>query len=396
MRPHSLGRPGPGLLLEAIREGEALTRADLVRLSGLGRATVAQRVDLLVQHGLVVEASDLPSTGGRPPTSLAFNAESGIVLAADLGATHARFGVVDLAGRMLAERAEDLEIARGPASVLDTVADRLADLVEQAERSPADVRGVGVGVPGPVEFATGRLVSPPIMPGWDGYSIPEHLARRFDVPILVDNDVNIMTAGEHWSAWRAERHLLFVKVGTGIGCGIVAEGAIYRGKQGAAGDIGHIRVVDRADVVCECGNTGCLEAVAGGRALARAAREIGLEARDSRDVVALARAHHAEVLPLLRQSGRLLGEVLAGLVNAFDPRVIVIGGDVAEAQEQLFAGVREVVYQRATPLATQHLEITGSTLGDRAGTVGAAALVIEHVLAPEFVDARLLAPAGAA
>src|SRR5690349_15960554 len=139
MRSRSLARPGPGLLLEAIREGEALTRADLGRLTGLGRATVAQRVDLLVQHGLVVEASDLPSTGGRPPTSLAFNAGSGIVLAADLGATHARFGVTDLAGRVLAERAEDLDIARGPASVLDTVADRLAELVDQAERELEDV-----------------------------------------------------------------------------------------------------------------------------------------------------------------------------------------------------------------------------------------------------------------
>jgi predicted NBD/HSP70 family sugar kinase len=385
----SPARPGAGVLLELIRDGGNLTRADLGRLTGLGRAAVSQRVDLLIERGLVREAADLPSTGGRPPASLVFNSESGVVLAADLGATHARLGVTDLEGRVLADLAEDLEIARGPAYVLDAVADQLAELLRQAGREHGDLRGIGMGVPGPVEFATGRPISPPIMPGWDGYSIPEHLAARFDVPILVDNDVNIMAVGEHWTNWRAERHFLFVKVGTGIGCGIVAEGKIYRGAQGAAGDIGHIRVAGHEDVICECGNTGCLEAVAGGRALARAAREIGFEARNSRDAVALARAQNVQILRLVRQSGRLLGEVISGLVNAFNPSVIVIGGDVAEAHEQLFAGVREVVYQHATPLATQHLKIARSTLGDRAGTLGAAALAIEHVLSPAFIESHL-------
>jgi predicted NBD/HSP70 family sugar kinase len=373
-----------------------VTRADLGRLTGLGRAAVSQRVDLLIEHRLVREATDLPSTGGRPPASLVFNPASGVVLAADLGVTHARLGVTDLDGNVLAELADDLEIARGPEHVLDVVGDQLSELLRQAGKDLTDVRGVGVGVPGPVEFATGRPVSPPIMPGWDGYAIPDHLMARFDVPILVDNDVNIMAVGEHWTNWRAERNFLFVKVGTGIGCGIIAASTIYRGEQGAAGDIGHIRVPGHEDVICECGNTGCLEAVAGGRALARAAREIGFEARNSRDVVALARAQNVQILRLVRQSGRVLGEVLSGLVNAFNPSVIVIGGDVAEAHEQLFAGVREVVYQRATPLATQHLEIARSTLGDRAGTLGAAALAIEHVLSPEVVDARLAAATAAA
>jgi predicted NBD/HSP70 family sugar kinase len=228
------------------------------------------------------------------------------------------------------------------------------------------------------------------MPGWDGFSIPTFFADHFDVPVLVDNDVNIMAVGEHWARWRAERHFLFVKVGTGIGCGIVAEGEIYRGEHGAAGDIGHIRVAGYDDVVCECGNAGCLEAVAAGRALARAVGDLGLPARNSRDVVALARAHHLEVVRLVRRSGRLIGEVLAGLVNAFNPSVIVIGGDVAEAHEQLFAGIREIVYQRATPLATRHLDVSRSALGDRAGTIGAAVLVIEHILSPDVIDAELL------
>ena len=385
-----VSRPGAGELFALIRAGGGVTRADLGRLTGLSRASISQRVDGLIESGLVRETTDLPSTGGRPPASLVFSSDRAVVLAADLGATHARLAVTDLAGNALAELAEDLEIAQGPEVVLGTVEEQFSELLRQAGRDAHEVAGIGVGVPGPVEFATGRPVSPPIMPGWDGYSIPERLSRRFDVPVLVDNDVNIMAVGEHWTNWRSERDFLFVKVGTGIGCGIVAEGRIYRGAQGAAGDIGHIRVAGENDVICECGNVGCLEAVAGGRALARDARALGFDARNSRDVVRLARSHQVQVVRLVRQSGRVLGAVLSGLVNAFNPSVIVIGGDVAEAHEQLFAGVREVVYQRATALATRHLQITRSTLGDRAGTTGAAVVAIEHVLAPAFIDAHWL------
>jgi glucokinase-like ROK family protein len=384
----AMARPGAGALLALIRAGTAVTRADLARLTGMSRASISHRIDGLIECGLVREATELPSTGGRPPASLVFSSDRGVVLGADLGATHARLAVMDLAGNVLAELAEDLDIAEGPETVLGIVEAQFCELLSRLGREPHEVHGIGVGVPGPVEFATGRPVNPPIMPGWDGYSIPDRLSRRFDVPILVDNDVNIMAVGEHWTNWRSERDFLFVKVGTGIGCGIIAEGTIYRGAQGAAGDIGHIRVAGESEVVCECGNVGCLEAIAGGRALARDARALGFDARNSRDVVALARAHQVQVVRLVRQSGRVLGDVLSGLVNAFNPGVIVIGGDVAEAHEQLFAGVREVVYQRATPLATRHLELARSSLGDRAGTTGAAVLAIEHILAPEFVDAH--------
>jgi predicted NBD/HSP70 family sugar kinase len=210
--------------------------------------------------------------------------------------------------------------------------------------------------------------------------------------VLVDNDVNIMALGEHWTNWRDTDHLLFVKVGTGIGSGIVAGRAIHRGAEGAAGDIGHIRVGGHDDVTCRCGNTGCLEAVAGGRALARRLSEIGIEAQDSRDVVRLVRAGEPPAVRMVREAGRSLGEVLAASVNFFNPAVIVIGGDVAEAHEQLLAGVREVVYQRSLPLATRHLRVVPSALGDRAGVTGAAVMVIEHILSPEAVD---LAIAGA-
>jgi glucokinase-like ROK family protein len=315
------------------------------------------------------------------------------VLAADLGATHSRLAVVDLAGNPLAEVRKDIRIAEGPEAVLDWVEQGFEEVLDQIRRSGRDVRAIGIGVPGPVEFATGRPVSPPIMPGWDDYDIPKRLRARYDVPVLVDNDVNIMALGEHWTAWRKREDLLFVKVGTGIGCGIVAAGDIYRGAQGAAGDIGHIRVAGHEDVLCECGNVACLEAIASGRALARDLREEGFQADNSRDVVALVKAQNTQAVRLVREAGRLIGEVLAGLVNAFNPSVIVVGGDLAAADEQLFAGLREVVYRRSTALATRHLRLARSSLDDHAGVIGAAVMAIEHVLSPHAVDRQVLSNA---
>ena len=377
--------PGAGVLLRLIRDGQASTRAELVTLTGLARSTVAQRMEALLSQRLVVPAGGSVSTGGRPPQMFAFNREAGVVLAADLGATHSRLAVTDLGGDVLTEGAEDIAIAEGPEAVLGWLETKLDALLEEVGRSHADVRGVGVGVPGPVEFATGTPVAPPIMPGWDGYRVADRLADHFGAPTLVDNDVNIMALGEHWKAWRAYDHLLYVKVGTGIGCGIITDGRIHRGAQGAAGDIGHIHVPGNEEI-CRCGNRGCLEAVAGGGAMAARLRADGIAAENSRDVVRHVRDGRPEAMQLVRQAGRELGEVLAASVNFFNPGVIVIGGDIAHADEHLLAGVREVVDQRAVPLGTRSLRLVRSALDDRAGVIGAAVMVIEAVLAPDAID----------
>ena len=377
---------GAGRVLSLIRDGEAVTRADLARRTGLARSTVAQRVEALLAHRLVYEAGGSASTGGRPPTVLAFNRSAGVVLVADLGATHSRLAVSDLAGAPLAERAFDSDVARDPEIVLDWVYERFQELLADAGRTDDDVRGIGVGVPAPVAFSRGEPVAPPMMPGWDGFSIPGWFSRHYDAPVLVDNDVNIMALGEHWTHWRDCEHLLYVKIGTGIGCGIVSGRRIHRGAQGAAGDIGHVRLAGHDDIVCRCGNIGCLEAVAGGRALAAKLADAGLEASTSRDVVRHVRAGEPQAIQAVREAGRCLGEVLAECINFFNPGAIVIGGDIAEAHQQLLAGVREVSFGRSLPMATRDLRMGCSQLGDRAGVIGAAIMVIEHVLAPDTVD----------
>ena len=390
----SAGTVGAGAVLTLIRAGDATTRSALVERTGLARSTVAQRVDALIAAGLIYEAGDEASTGGRRPTRLAFNHRYGIVLAADLGATHSRLVVCDLAGDVLAETAYEMDIGQGPEPVLEDVHTRLLELLATSGHAASEVRGLGIGIPGPVEFDSGRPVSPPIMPGWDRFDIPAWFTTRLgDVRVLVDNDVNIMALGEHWAHWRDVEHLLYVKVGTGIGSGIVAGRRIHRGAEGAAGDIGHIQVTDDETVVCRCGNIGCLEAVAGGRALAQQLTALGYDVDAGRDVVRLVREGNADAIRLVRTAGRTLGNALAACVNFFNPRVIVLGGDIGEVHEHLLAGVREVVIQRSLPLATRNLRVVPTQLGDRAGVTGAAIMVVEEILSPDAVERTLRAAA---
>lgn len=382
--------PGAGTLLQLLRDGVPRTRSELAATTGLGRSTVAQRIEALLASGLLAPAGEAVSTGGRPPTRFAFNPRAGVALAADLGATHARLAVTNLAGVVLDEHRDDLDIALGPTAALDWVVERGRALLAAVEGGNGRLVGVGIGLPGPVEHSVGRPVNPPIMPGWDGFDVQPYVSERLGgAPVLVDNDVNIMALGEHFAAWRQAPHLLFVKAATGIGSGIIADGRVYRGAQGAAGDMGHIQVAHAEAVRCRCGNTGCLEAVASGAAVAARLTEQGIPARTSTDVVELARGGSVPALQLVRQAGRDMGEVLAAAVNLLNPSVIVIGGSLANVGDHLIAGVRETIYQRSLPLATQHLRIVPSRTGEAAGVVGAAVMIIEHCLAPGRIDGRL-------
>ncbi|MBK5248056.1 MAG: ROK family transcriptional regulator [Actinomycetales bacterium] len=378
---------GVGDVFQLLRDGRPRTRADLAAVTGHARSTIGQRIDLLLSSGLVTPTGEATSTGGRPPATFAFAPGSRIVLAVDLGAVHAQLAVTDLAGEVLVEQSARITISDGPDTVLDWVAEAGRELLARSGRPSEDLVGVGVGVPGPVEHATGRPWIPPIMPGWDGADIAGRLRRAFRVPVLVDNDVNLMALGEHSAVYPQVEHLLFVKVATGIGAGIVSDGGLRRGAQGAAGDLGHMAVPGGETVPCTCGNTGCLEALASGGAIVLALRHEGLDVDTSAGVVELVRAGDATAIRLVRQAGRDLGAVLAGCVSLLNPSIIVIGGIVAQAGEHLLAGIREVVYQRSLPLATQHLRIVTTHTQGRAAVLGASRMVADHVLAPAAIDA---------
>lgn len=378
---------GLGDTLQLLRDGRPRTRAELAQVTGQSRSTVAGRVDELLALGLVSPTGEASSTGGRPPATFAFNPASRTVVAIDLGATHARVAVTDLACTVLVEHLETISIADGPEVVLDRVAAIARRLLAETPDASGRLVGVGVGLPGPVDHTTGRPVNPPIMPGWDGYDVAGGLAALLDCAVvLVDNDVNLMALGEHSARYRDVDHLLFVKVATGVGAGVISDGAIRRGAQGAAGDLGHIAVPGCEDVVCRCGNLGCLEAVAGGGAIA--AQLSGGEEQVSSvdDVVALVRSGDAAASRAVREAGRSLGKVLAACVSMLNPSVIVVGGSLAALGDQLLAGIREVVYCRSLPLATQHLRIVTSQTTGRAGILGASAMVIDHVFSSDVLE----------
>ncbi|MGW8482319.1 ROK family transcriptional regulator [Microbacterium sp. NPDC055903] len=378
-----------GQLFQLLRDGVPRTRAELAKSSGLARSTVAARVDELMRLGLITPVSDAVSTGGRPSSQFALNPAAKVVIAVDIGASHTTVAVTDLAGDVLAERSGRIAVSLGPEAVLSWMVDTVGELVAEAGVSHDRVAAVGVGVPGPVEHSTGRPAKPPIMPGWDGFDVPGWVQQHLEVPVLVDNDVNISAIGERAVAWPGTDHMLFVKVATGIGAGVISDGRLLRGAQGIAGDLGHVRVARGGDVPCHCGNTGCLEALASGPAIARTLTARGIAAQDGDDVVELVKAGNLEAIQAVRQAGRDLGEVLTASVSLLNPSVISIGGAMARVGEHLIAGVREVVYTRSMPLATEHLAIVQSVAASQAAVRGASILAVEHVLSPEILPYSL-------
>ncbi|MGH3518996.1 MAG: ROK family transcriptional regulator [Haloechinothrix sp.] len=377
-----------GDIFRLIRRGEAATRSDIGRLTGLSRTAVTLRVGQLLELGLVVERAEGGSTGGRPPVRLEFDAEGGVVLAAALGASRAQLAVCDLAGRVVAETGVSIDLTEGPDSVLTSAVKHLDHLLAESGRGESELRGIGVSVPGAVDVGTGRSVSPPVQPGWGDVAITEFFSRRFSVPIYADNDVNVLALAEH-RMHPAVDDLLVIKASTGIGAGVIAGGRLQRGALGASGEIGHIKVAGGGGAVCRCGNVDCLEAVASGWALVRTLNQLGRPVTDALGIAELVHMGDPEALRLVRDAGRWIGEVVAGAVNLLNPALIVVGGDLAHAYDPLVAGMRELIYQRATAMATRNLGIEPAVRSDRAGVAACAVLVLDDVLAPRAVDAMV-------
>ncbi|MGV9777040.1 ROK family protein [Streptosporangium sp. NPDC003464] len=384
-RPES---PHQAVLLRLLRE-RARSRAELGDVVELSRSKLNLELDRLIELRLAEQAGLAASRGGRR-SGLVRLAASMRFAGVDIGATSVDVAVTDGELGILGRASEPCDVRDGPVTVLDRAAEMLAKLRGQGLFT--QLHGVGVGIPGPVSFREGVPVAPPIMPGWDRYPVRETLGQELGCPVVVDNDVNIMALGElHAGLAKQVDDFLFVKIGTGIGCGIVVDGKIYRGVSGSAGDIGHIRV-DDAGPTCACGNVGCLEAYFGGAALAREAMAVAdrspyLGERLRRtgtltgeDVAAAAELGDAEAVRLIRDGGRRVGLVLAGLVSFFNPGLVIVAGGVARLGHVLLAEIRSVVYRRSLPLATGNLPIVLSELGDSAGVIGAARLGSDHVL----------------
>lgn len=376
---------GIGHILALILSRQAATRPDLERVSGLSRATIAHRLDELLEIGLIDETPERQPSGGRPARILKLNEDFGVALAADIGESVTRVALTDLAPRLLAEQTITMDVARGPLPILDEIARCARALLKDVGGKPSHVFGIGLSLPAPVDHEGGRVVGPSVMRQWDNFDIRGRLERALGIDALIDNDVNLMALSEHRRFWPGAEHFFFVKAGTGIGSGIIVRGQVYRGGRGASGDIGHIQFDAPKAPLCRCGKLGCVEARAAGWAIARDLRELGFEAQNARDVMALLDRGTPECIQRVREAGRVLGEVLADVVSILNPTTVVVGGTLAQAGEHLIAGVREMIYKRCLPLAIEGLAIKTARGDDRAGILGAAQLVIDAKLQPTAI-----------
>lgn len=379
-------------LLNLVRNGVATTRQELENQSELGRAVVTDRLATLLRIGLIEEGELGPAIGGRAPRHVRFRPRMGMILAAVLDHSSLAVGISDLSGRLLAEHHEAVELAAGPAPVVQRLATLFAWMLEE-HGSEGGIWGIGLAVPGPVEKPDGqRLFAPALsaFQNWDGFPFVEQLATLVGAPVWVRSGVQTMTMGELKSgSGIGLTDMIFVKLGRSISAGVVSEGALHRGAQGAAGMIGYTFI-----------DGGNLEAVAGSEALGREARQAAESGRSPYLTEVLARAgevtvtdagHGAQLgdafcIDLLGRSGRAVGEVLAPMANLLNPALIVLGGSVAQTGDILLAAVREAVYRQSHPVVTRDLRIVRSQMGGSAGLVGAAQVVAEALFDTRFLQ----------
>ena len=382
-------------IVKAIRTKGPLSRTDLTHVLDYSRASLTTIVGSMIESGILHEVGEGQSAGGRRPLLLDINPHLGYVAGIDIGATSVDYAIADFQGKIFERFSESSDVRIDPEAFLKNVCDVISRLLAKHDILPEQLVAIGLGVPGPVEFAAGVLIAPPLMPAWEGYLIKEFFRPQFPAAkVVVDNDVNIMAKGEQKAGnGQGVDNFLFVKIGTGIGCGIISNGRIYRGSDGCAGDVGHI-CVDYNGPICHCGNQGCLEFMAAGPAIAaqgiekaQAGKSPFLAQRMQEnsgeltavDVGEAAAAGDRAANEIIRRSGRMIGGVLAGLVNFYNPKAIFIGGGVSKIGYSFLSTIRQATLRRATALSTRRLQVEYSQLGDDTGVVGAIWLALENV-----------------
>ncbi len=385
--------PPPGAtagdILDLIRSGRATTRGELGRMTGLSRTAVSARLASLVAVDLVLETAEESATGGRPASTLALNHDAGLVLAVAIGRSRSQMAVCTLDGAELASVSHDQEVGLGPDVLMPVVADHLTRMLAGLGRSGEEVRGIGLSLPGTVDPVRVCSVDSPALAGWDGVSLAPYLREVTPAHLVIDNDCNVLALSERGALLREHDDVLVLKASTGLGLGIIAGGRLVQGHLGAAGELGHVKVAAAEGLQCRCGDTGCLEAVAGGWALVERLRAGGQQAQHVRDLVAQAVHGDGEARSIVRESGRRVGEALAATVTVLNPRVIVVGGDMVHAFDTFTAGLRDTLFPGTTALAGRDLQVLPATHGERAGLVGCAWLGLDSVLSPLAVNTAI-------
>lgn len=370
-----------------------ISRVALAQRLALTRAAVTSIVNDLIKTGLIHEHKTRAPSNGRPPIILEINESRGYVAGVDMGASHLTVIVADFGMHVLAENEQPLKITDGPEDCIRQADEALRSLLSTLGLGLSDLSAVGAGVPGPTIANEGMVLAPPIMPGWDRFPIRDTLEKLWGCPVSLNNDAELGVLGE-WAcgAGRGEQNLAYIKVGTGIGAGLFIDGQIYRGATGSAGEIGHM-TIDENGPLCACGNRGCLEALAGGRAIVSMARtaiqsgrrtelaeRVNPEALTAMDISNAAARGDLVAQEVLAEAGNQLGIALTSLVNLFNPNIVVVGGGVAQTGDLFLEPIRKAVLKRSLPAAAHAVRITTSLLGKRSTGMGAVVQALSIAL----------------
>jgi predicted NBD/HSP70 family sugar kinase/biotin operon repressor len=368
--PNALRQANRRRVLEALRHEGVSTQSALARRTGLSRATVFNIVQELEQGGVVVRS------GAGRTVEIAFSRNAGLAIGIDVDHRHLRVAVADLNHAVLHE---DLEPLSDGAAADSTIA-RAAELVDGAlgtlDAGLSDVVGIGMCLPAPMDVDSGTVGSTSILPGWIGIPAAEAVQYRLGLPVIVDNDANLGALAElTWGAARGFRDVVYLKMATGIGAGIVIRGELYRGASGTAGEIGHTTIDERGPI-CRCGSRGCLEALVGGEALLALLPPTHAAVASLPDLVAQAAAGDPACQRVVADAGRHIGIAVANIFNTIAPECVVLGGELADAGDLVFDPIRASLAAHAVRPAVERVVVTPAALGDRAEVLGAIAVVL--------------------
>jgi predicted NBD/HSP70 family sugar kinase len=384
-------------VLEALHRRPGSSRLELAEQTRLSRPTVSTLLDELERLG-VVAPYELPGEAvggavaargaGRPPELLAIAPRAAFAVGADIGHAHLRVAVCDLAGAILAEDFAPAVVDHAPEATLDRVASMVAGVLARAGVAHGDVLGAGVALAAPVDRATGAVSAQGILQGWDDTRPRDALAARLGgLPVTLENDANLGALGERaFGVARGVEDMAYVRLSAGIGLGLILHGTPYRGASGIAGELGHVPAVDDGPV-CRCGKRGCLETVATPDAIARQVSLARGAEVDVRGLLTLLAAGDPDAQAAVADAGRAVGRALAMLVNVLNPRLVVLGGELAQTGDTLLGAVRATLDHDAVAPSAAAVTVTAGTLGDRAEVLGAAGAVIEDAPAALAVRA---------
>ena len=384
-------------IIDALRARGVASRAELARITGLSRSTVSTIVHGLLEDGLATErdgekpASEAPT--GRPPVMISLDSSAGLVLGIDFGHRHLRVAVSDLSHAVLAETWGEMDVDHSADHGLDAAADFVATVLEEAGVDRGRVIGAGMGLPAPIDRATGAVQSSSILPGWVGVDAAAEASSRLDMPVEVENDANLGALAELvWGAGQGRSDVAYIKLATGVGAGFISDGRLHHGVGGTAGEIGHTVLVEGGPV-CRCGNRGCLETLASTRAITDLLSISRGEETSTRRLLELSAGGDSAAQRLIGDAGRAVGVAVANLCNLLNPECVVVGGDLSAAGDVLLDPLRRSVRRNALPSAIDQLEIVPGVLGERAELLGALALVMHET--DRFVARRLPAEQAA-